>query len=143
MHDHAFNCLRVRGKSFLKIMRLADDTEPRRSNSILEIFNTFPNPYPTTSLTYAEVSRNICNPELKELHSAHPRTQNFWDYVQLCETKRSCTNPLPLHLRYSAQDLNLTSISFMDEPDSYASGRTLFASTNGFMGLGTKMQFCW
>jgi hypothetical protein len=135
MHDHAFNCLRVRGRSFLKIMRLADDTEPRRSNSILEIFNTFPNPYPTTSLTYAEVSRNICNPELKKLHSAHPRTQNFWDYVQLCETKRSCTNPLPLHLRYSAQDLNLTSISFMDEPDSYASGRTLFASTIGFMGL--------
>jgi hypothetical protein len=136
--DHAFDCLRVRGISFLKIMRLADDIEPRRSNSILGIFNTFPDPYPTTPMTYAQVSKDLLNPQLENLHSTHPQKQNFWDYVRICETKVSCANPLPLHLGYSAQDLNFSSLEFMDDPDCFASGRTLFASTIGFMGLAPK-----
>ena len=118
--DHAPDCLMIREVTVLKIMHLASYHEPEQSSSILEMFNTFPNPYPTTFLTYFQISGDILDPKFKTLHSEFLRTRNFWDYVHECEGKSSCTNPFSLYLCYSAKDLDLFAWKLTDKPDSIA-----------------------
>jgi hypothetical protein len=136
-HNLAQDRLEVRGVRILKIMEVAACDAQRRSASILEIFNIFSDPYPTTALSYLQVSREGLDPKRKslELHSPSPRAVDFWDYVHECEQKGRHIRPLPLHLRYSSKDLNLSAWHETDDLETIAQGRKLISTTIGFMGL--------